>query len=478
MAWPHRPTPVLPPTLLTQSKQQDLNCPLVLLTNSDPDAYALKADIKVTHYVRVMGIPAVLPTIDASGTTRAFTILAGGFLELKFVRIKRGGGITRNRYGLEGLHLASQVTEIRGGAVSVEPGAMGANFSGVVFLAVATSANSVQKAVEDTLNFMGGRVYGGHVFVASGTVNFFGCRFIDKSIVLPLTDQIAIGGDVLVVGGHVFFTGCAFSAARAFGGYSGLGMQVAALGGHLVMTYCTIESVSVAAIADGAGHALFISDGTMVLTGVDFRFAAATLLFTGMGDVFACNGLLILTGVTIENTYPILAAYGAGQRLALGGGVAIESGVSYTQATAAAHQSLVGASVFTGDGTSLHLGVPTHLYSFTSLFTGQGGHAYNAAGYSMWLGCPLAAFSAVVAFFGMGGLTSQTAGFTVYIGNPAFTPAVVSSFVGAGVVGYLGMGGAVIGSSNVYAPAYIFRGAAAPGGAAANYYVTGQSVST
>jgi hypothetical protein len=148
-----------------------------VLTNGDPDAYALEEDLQVTRYVRVMGNPAVLPTIDGGDAIRCFTVGVGGFLELSFVRTKQGGGETRDRYGLEGLDLPSQVAEIRGGAVAVEPGALGANFVGVVFTAVANTPESVLNAIEATLQFVGGRIYGGHVFVAAGNVNFFGCNF-------------------------------------------------------------------------------------------------------------------------------------------------------------------------------------------------------------------------------------------------------------------------------------------------------------
>jgi hypothetical protein len=163
----------------------------VVLTNGDPDAYALEEAIEVTRDVRVMGNPAVLPTIDCAEAERCFTV-TGGFFELSFVRTNQGGGIERERYGLEGLGLASTVGEIRGGAVSIEVGATGANFVGVVFTAIGTDPESIQGAIEDTLNFVGGRIYGGHVFVAAGNVNFFGCNFWDSALVLPLTDQVSL----------------------------------------------------------------------------------------------------------------------------------------------------------------------------------------------------------------------------------------------------------------------------------------------
>ena len=62
---------------------ENQDCELVVLSNGDPDAYALEADIQVTRHVRVMGNPAVLPQMDAGNAIRAFTVGVGGFLELR-----------------------------------------------------------------------------------------------------------------------------------------------------------------------------------------------------------------------------------------------------------------------------------------------------------------------------------------------------------------------------------------------------------
>jgi hypothetical protein len=249
------------------------------------------------------------------------------------------------------------------------------------------------------------------------------------------------------------------------------------LGGNMIMTFCVIQAQGVAEAAHGAGQVLFVGGGTMILTGVDFRFASACLLFTGIGDFFVGGGVMVFTGVTIENAYPILAAYGAGFYLAVGGGVMVETGVTYVQFNGPAHLALTGASIFMGAGTSIHTGVPASFYGTTVFFSGQGGFSYSGAGYTMWLGCPIAVFAATFAFVGLGGLISQPAGFMVYIGNPAFVPAAIVWFAGAGVVMFLGAGAAVIGGSPVYAPAFIFRGDASPGGEGANYYVAGNTVS-
>lgn len=136
------PLPPLPSTHLTDrpTDRQNGVCPLVMLTNPEKDAYVLMDmnEIFVTRRVRVMGHPAVLPTIDATMGMRAFTVKAGGFLELQHVRVRQSMGMYRDRYnGMEGAGeglAATQVLEIKGGGVMLEPGAEGANFVGVVFL--------------------------------------------------------------------------------------------------------------------------------------------------------------------------------------------------------------------------------------------------------------------------------------------------------------------------------------------------------
>jgi len=314
---------------------ENQGCELVVLSNGDPDAYALQADIQVTRHVRVVGNPAVLPPIDAGGAIRAFTVGPGGFLELHFVRIRRGRGETRDRQGLEPGMWSTQVVEIRGGAVAVMPGALGSSFVGVTFIAVANTHESVQSAIQSTLDFVGGRVYGGHVFVASGTVTFFGCNFWDTTILLPLTDQITLGGDKLLVAGNAFFTGCTFTSTLLFGNFGGIGFNVRVLGGNAVFTFCVVQAQGVAQSAYGAGHVLLVGGGIMLVTGMDFRFASPILFFSGIGKFFVGDGVMVFSGVNIESSYPILAAYGAGFDMAVGAGIMVETGVGPTSIGAA-----------------------------------------------------------------------------------------------------------------------------------------------
>lgn len=64
----------------------------------------------------VIGRPLNLPTIDGHRTFRSFTVEAGGFLDLRFVRVYRGKPVRL---------VPRYVYEIRGGAVYIRAGGTG-----------------------------------------------------------------------------------------------------------------------------------------------------------------------------------------------------------------------------------------------------------------------------------------------------------------------------------------------------------------
>jgi len=279
------------------------DCPLVVLSNPDPGAYMLMDmnEIMVMRHVRVLGHPAFLPTIDAMMGMRAFTVMEGGFLELQYVRIRQSMGMYRDRYGLEGREdIKSKVLEVKGGGVLLEEGAEGANFVGVIFLAVMTDQAMTERAIQDQLDMNGWRIYGGHVYVTAGTVRFFNCHFWDSMIWMPFTDQVVIGGDVLVVAGNAFFTGCTFTNTMLFCNYGGAGWHLATLGGNSVLTWCTFQWQSIAMSMSVAGMVIFTGGGVTILTGVDFRFVSVVMNFMGFGSFATGAGVLVATGVTQE----------------------------------------------------------------------------------------------------------------------------------------------------------------------------------
>jgi len=189
-------------------------------------------------------------------------------------------GMYRDRYGLEGREgVKCKVLEVKGGGVLLEEGAEGANFVGVIFLAVITDRIMTERAIQDQLDMTGWKVCGGHVYVTGGTVRFFDCHFGDSMIVMPFTDQVMTGADVLVAAGSVFLTGCTFTNTMLFCNYAGAGWHVATLGGTTVLTWCTIQWQSIAMSMYVAGMVIFTGGGVTILTGKDFRYVSVVMNF-------------------------------------------------------------------------------------------------------------------------------------------------------------------------------------------------------
>lgn len=66
----------------------------------------------------------------------------------------------------------------------------------------------VSSVIQLTESQIGLRVYGGHVFIGGGTLQFIDCMFWDFELLIPFTDRLRIGGDVLVRGGVCVFVCC------------------------------------------------------------------------------------------------------------------------------------------------------------------------------------------------------------------------------------------------------------------------------
>ena len=154
----------------------------------------------------------------------------------------------------------------------------------------------------------------------------------------------------------------------------------------------------------------------------------------------------------LSQAYAVFSSFGVGMYNAVGAGVLVESGATFTQFSGPGYIAMTGAMEFVGTGASSHVGVPVSMYGSTVAVHGQGGFSYNGAGSSVWVGCPMAMFWAVYSFLGLGGVVSQGAGIVVWVGNPMFMPVAVSYFAGLGMVMFVGGGSAVIALSPVYMP--------------------------
>jgi hypothetical protein len=163
----------------------DAKCSTIMLCADK--TFALEDELKITRPITIIGHPRTMPMIDGSGAVRAFHVMKGGYLDMRFVRVKQGGGTMQDRLifgGTGGIPSIpdggagrkmqapnSQIAVIYGGGILFDAGALGGNLRRVIFEAVANTPASVVNAITSMVNFVGGRVIGGHVAVVAGIVS-------------------------------------------------------------------------------------------------------------------------------------------------------------------------------------------------------------------------------------------------------------------------------------------------------------------
>ena len=133
--------------------------------------YEIEEEIFVRRRVVVMGNPSVLPVLDGEESVRTFHVMAGGFLDLRFVQQLMSDGIFRDPLPFERFADTAptgKVNEIRGGSVMIESGALGGRFTGVIFIDDPDLEEGIARNIRRTLGREVYRIYGGHVFVAGG----------------------------------------------------------------------------------------------------------------------------------------------------------------------------------------------------------------------------------------------------------------------------------------------------------------------
>jgi len=408
----------------------DPNCMVVVLQKSDED-YMLPHDIVVTDRKVIVGHPIYKPTIDAGDALRAFTVKKGGYLTLKFVRISGGAGTVRPRgapysevewenrrtQALNGVNAEAEygnieqngIYEIRGGDVKVELGGQ-ANFIGVGFISIDRDPAQIAGALEETAALMGARVYGGHVLVAGGIVQFYGCHFWNSAIIGAFTDQVIFGGDVLVLAGEARFVGTVFTTTLLIGEAVGCGFNVAVFGGLANFIGGALTLTNIAAAAAGAGLCFYVGAGVMIMIGFAFQAFVGMLFFAGIGDFFVGAGVMVLVGMSIVNYYGLVAAYGAGFYLAVGAGVLISVGVPFIQSNGPHSLALVGGSAFLGTGTMSLVESPAVFAVTTGLYATLGGFLWNGAGVTTLVLSPNVFFSTLTMIVGQGGLFAMGVG--------------------------------------------------------------------
>lgn len=177
-------------------------------------------DIKVRSRKVIIGNPISMPTIDGSTCTRIFHVMAGGSLDLQFLRTFRGAG-----------ELIATIPVLRGGSALVELGGRMSAF-GVIF------TNALPKGVPAVLIApdisRAVRVFGGQIYNAGGILTITLSHFFVISTGVLVREIYVVGGDILQVTGVVVLSGCTFTNSQLFLNGLGSGYLVAVLGGVLI----------------------------------------------------------------------------------------------------------------------------------------------------------------------------------------------------------------------------------------------------
>jgi hypothetical protein len=177
-------------------------------------------DITVRSRKVIIGNPISLPTIDGTASKRIFHVMAGGSLDLQFLRTYRGSG-----------ELIATIPVLRGGSALVELGGRLSAF-GVIFtnappvgVPAVLVAPDISRAV---------RVFGGQIYNAGGIMTITLSHFFVLSTGVLIRELYVVGGDILQVSGVVVLSGCTFTNSQLFLNGLGSGYQVAVLAGVLI----------------------------------------------------------------------------------------------------------------------------------------------------------------------------------------------------------------------------------------------------
>lgn len=287
-------------------------------------------DITISTRKVIIGNPISLPTIDGADSKRIFHIVAGGNLDLQFVRTYRGGG-----------ELIATIPVLRGGTALVE---LGGRFSafGVIFtnappvgMPAILIAPDVSRAV---------RVFGGQVFVTGGIVTITLSHFWVLQPGVLFREIYVVGADLLVVAGVAVLSGVTFTNSQLFINGFGVGFLVAVLGGVLVSSGCTFTINFLAINASGAGILVFLGGGVGIFSGCAWVANLAVFSHFGTGlELFVGGGVIVISGGAFSASLGVAIECGTGVMVSLGGGTLTMTGV--TQQLSAGVDFYAGAGV-------------------------------------------------------------------------------------------------------------------------------------
>lgn len=275
-------------------------------------------------------------------------VQASGYLDMRYLRLVPGKGTVRER--VPGVPSSGTVKEVRGGTALFEPGAVGGQFVGCMFLTMENTPEWVAESVEIVERGIGERIYGGHFLVAGGTVTFVGCLLYEAAVFVPVTDIVVWGGFLLLLAGDAHFSGCVFLQTALFSFGGAVGGLVAVLGGVLTTTFCTVQEIDLMSAEFGAGLQFFVGGGVHVLTGTHLMDATAMEDMQGTGSCTVAGGVMVQTGVSLEDFVPLYIAVGTGFGYSIGADALVSVGAPINQYNGITYQNLWGGSLFLGAG--------------------------------------------------------------------------------------------------------------------------------
>lgn len=109
---------------------------------------------------------------------------------------------------------------------------------------------------------------------------------------------------------------------------------------------------------NGIGQSFLVAGGVQVLTGCSLTYFTVAALFSGTGEMTVLAGAQIAVGVSLLDTYGLLASYGAGLDYCVCEGLMIHIGTALNQFSGPFSSSMVGGYSFLGGGTYVGIGSP------------------------------------------------------------------------------------------------------------------------
>ena len=109
---------------------------------------------------------------------------------------------------------------------------------------------------------------------------------------------------------------------------------------------------------NGVGQAFLVAGGVQVLTGCSLTYFNVAAFFSGTGEMTVFGGAQIAVGVSLFDTYGMLASFGAGMDYCCTAGLMIHIGAVVHQYSGPLTMNMVGGYAFLGTGTYVGIGSP------------------------------------------------------------------------------------------------------------------------